>query len=272
MSQLKFKWMQEKISKAVTFFTRHDITTFAAAISFYTSLSLAPLLVITLASVNLISPTYQNQFLAQVQNLLGHQAADAIALILQSANSKPQLGTLAGILGIFALLFSASGVFTQLQSSLNVIFESPVQTSSEVSNWIRNRLLSIGMVLSIGFLSMVSLLVSAVLSFLFTQKGSYWSVANEVATLAIFALLFSFLFKYLPDSHLDWKRALKGGLITALLFTVGKSLIGIYLGRSAVGSAYGAAGSLVVLLAWVYYSAIIFLTGAELTNTFKKSE
>ena len=270
---MKQIWKETKsiASKAIDLFTRHDLTTFSAALSFYTVLSLAPLLIICLAFVSLIEKSNQVQFLNEVNNLLGAQAGDALKAIIQGVNAQPQMGTLAGILGIIALVFSASGVFAQLQSSLNIIFDAPAKDTTGIANWIRNRLLSVAMVASIGFFAIVSLVVSTVLSFLFTENNSYWSLTNGICSIAIFAFLFSILFKYLPDIRLKWKNALLGGLTTSILFTIGKSLIGIYLGRSAIGSAYGAAGSLIVLLAWVYYSSLIVFAGAELTYYFSDS-
>ncbi len=244
----------------------HDLLTQSAALAFYTALSLAPLLVITLALVGLLGESSQQQLIEQIQNLLGDQAATAINAIINSSQSKPQVGNIAGIISVLVLLFSASGVFAQIQTSLNLIFEAQAKESRGAWGWVRKRILSMGMVISLGFLAMVSLVVSTILSFLFSKSGMLWEVLNFAISLGVFAALFTLLFKYLPDTKLSWKRSFSGAMVTAVLFAIGKVIIGLYLGKSAVGSSYGAAGSLIVLLSWVYYSALILFTGAEITR------
>ncbi len=247
-------------------FNQHDVLTLSAALAFYTALSLAPLLLITLSVVGLLGENSQAQLLGQIRGVLGDQASSAIATIIDSAHNRPRVGGLAGIVGVLILIFSASGVFAQLQFSLNKIWEIEGHIRSGMWGLIRQRLLSMGMVISLGFLALVSLVVSTVLSFVLTSEGQIWQVVNVVVTLLVFSALFALIFKFLPDVKISWRDAFYGGLVTAILFAVGKSLIGIYLGRSAIGSAYGAAGSLIVLLAWVYYSSAIVFTGAEITR------
>lgn len=251
-------------------FSRHDVMTLAAALAFYTSFSMAPILIITLAIVGVMGGHAQELLVEQIQSLIGDQASTAVTAIIESAKSQPQSSGFAGIVGVLLLFFSASGVFAQFESSLNVIWDvEPAASDSGAWAWIKKRLFSVGMVISLGFLALVSLFVSTVLSFFFHSDGQVWSVVNTLATIFIFAGLFSLIFKYLPDTKLNWKDALTGGVATAILFAGGKSLIGLYLGKSAVGSAYGAAGSLAVLLSWIYYSSIIVFAGAELTRLLK---
>ncbi|MHB1678511.1 MAG: YihY/virulence factor BrkB family protein [Sulfuriferula sp.] len=247
-------------------FNRHDVLTLSAALAFYTALSLAPLLLITLSVVGVLGAKSQTQLLEQIRNVLGEQASSAITSIINSAQQRPHLGSIAGIAGILILLFSASSVFAQLQFSLNTILDSKAQTSAGLWGLIRRRLLSIGMVISFGFLALVSLVASAVLSYILTNDGQMWQFLNTLVTLLVFSATFALIFKFVPDAKISWKDSFYGGITTAILFALGKSLIGIYLGHSAIGSAYGAAGSLIVLLAWVYYSAVIVFTGAEITN------
>ena len=247
-------------------FSAHDHMNLAASLAFYTALSLAPLLLMVLSVVGLMGEDSQQQVLQTIQETLGSQAAGAITTIMDSAQSQPKTGSTAGIIGLLTLLFSASGVFAQLQDSLNKIFEAQGKISSGAWGWIRKRLLSMGMVLSLGFIAMVSLIVSAGLAFVFTHDDGILRVLSFFVSLAVFAALFGLIFKILPDTHLTWKQGIIGGAFTAILFTVGKTLIGLYLGHSAVGSAYGAAGSLIVLLVWVYYSSIIVFIGAEMTR------
>lgn len=252
--------------KFISGFMEHDLLTLAAALAFYTALALAPLLLITLSVVGLLGEASKNTLMIQIQSLMGEQASVALNSIIESANNNPKTGSAAGLIGILALLFSASGVFAQLQSSLNVIWHATGKASSGAWSWMRKRLLSMGLVLTLGFLALVSLLISSVLAFLFTQKGLVWQGINFFVSGLIFSALFALIFKYLPDAKMTWRSAWFGAVITAILFMVGKSLIGVYLGKSAVGSAYGAAGSLIVLLAWVYYSSIIVFSGAEITR------
>ncbi len=253
-------------------FMGHDLMTLSGALAFFTALSLAPLVLIMVAVVGLMGEDSQIQLLSQIESLMGEQAATAITSIVNSANDKPELGGFAGKIGGMVLLFAASGVFAQLQSSLNVIWNAEDKVHSGVWGWLRKRLLSMGMVISLGFLAIVSLGASAALSFVFQQQGEVWKFVNTLVSLSVFSLLFGVIFKYLPDVKLSWRNALVGGFATALLFTLGKYMIGFYLGKSAVGSAYGAAGSLIVLLVWVYYSALIVFTGAEITRILASGE
>ncbi len=239
--------------KFIEAFNTHDLMTMAAALAFYTALALAPLLLIVLAVVGLLGENSKNSLMNEIQGLMGPQAAGAINSIVEAANNNPHKGGIAGAFGVAFLLFTAGGVFAQLQDSLNVIWDSKGEAPTGKWSWVRKRLLSMGMVLTLGFLALVSLVVSTVLATVFTSEGTIWMVINVLISGFIFAAMFSLLFKYLPDAKLGWKDAFIGGAITAVLFIIGKSLIGLYIGKSALGSAYGAAGSLIVFLSWVYY-------------------
>ncbi|MEZ0393257.1 MAG: YihY/virulence factor BrkB family protein [Pseudobdellovibrionaceae bacterium] len=275
LSQISFRsWSGWKafFKELLKAFSGHDLMTLAAALAFYTALSLAPLLIITLAVVGIMGESSQAQLIQQIEGLMGSQAASAIKAIVESADDRPSLGNLAGWLGVVALLFSASGVFAQLQASLNAIWAATGKGSKGLWGWIRKRLLSMGLVITLGFLALVSLVASAAISVIFHQEGEAWKILNIVLSFLLFSGVFTLLHKYLPDIKLSWRHAWKGGLATALLFVIGKTLIGLYLGKSAVGSAYGAAGSLVVLLVWVYYSSVIVFTGAEITRLLAARE
>jgi membrane protein len=239
-----------------------------AALAYYTLFSLAPMLLIAISVAGLVfgETAARGEIAAQLQSFMGEQGADAVQSLLVSVH-KPAEGTLATLLGLALLFIGATSVFGELQNALNRIWRVPAQDSER--GWIalvRARLLSFGMILAIGFLLMVSLVVSAGLTaterWLEPVFGGWFLVA------AMFALIY----KLMPNARVEWKDVWIGAIFTALLFTVGKSLIGLYVGRSGVTSAYGAAGSLVVILLWVYYSAQIFLLGAEFTwgyaNTF----
>lgn len=256
-----FPLLKELLDK----FGKHEILTLSAALAFYTALSLSPLLLITLSVVGVLGEHSQTRLLEEIRNVLGDQASSAITTIIHSAHTRPSLGNLARTLGILFLMFSASSVFVQLQYSLNKIWEIEEKVSAGLWSLIRHRLLSMGMVISLGFLALVSLLVSTALSFFLTGEGQIWQFMNFLVTLLVFSVLFGLIFKFVPDVKIPWSDAFYGGMVTALLFALGKNMIGIYLGRSAVGSAYGAAGSLIVFLTWVYYSSVIVFTGAEIT-------
>jgi membrane protein len=247
-----------------------------AALAFYSVLSLAPLVVIALSIVALFfdAQSAASQFLAQVQSMVGTEGAKAIQGMLENAQ-QPKTGTLAAVLGVITLLFGASGVFGQLQEAMNTIWDVQAKKGGGIWCMIRSRFLSFAMVLGTGFLLLVSLLLSAVIAGIGQQVGNWWPglealthVGNEVATFLLMTLLFAMMFKLLPDTHVAWRDVWVGALLTAVLFTIGKLLIGLYLGKSAVGSAYGTAGSLVVLLVWIYYSAQILFFGAELTHAY----
>jgi membrane protein len=245
-----------------------------AALAFYSVLSLAPLVVIALALVSLVysAQAAVAHFLQQMESMVGTEGAKAIQGMLEHAH-QPKTGSLAAGLGIATLLFAASGVFAQLQQAMNAIWDVPEKKHAGIWGFIRHRFLSFGMVLGTGFLLLISLLLSAAIAGVGQGLGNRWPAleaiahsANAVATFVVVTLLFAMMFKFLPDTHVAWRDVWHGALITAVLFTIGKLLIGLYLGKSAVGSAYGAAGSLVVLLLWIYYSAQILFFGAELTH------
>lgn len=247
-----------------------------AAISYYTLFSLAPLLVIALAIAGLFfgAEASQGRLTGTLEGLLGPQGAEAVEGMIERAN-RPGTGLVAALLGVLALLFGASGVFGQLQAALDTVWDVKRKKGRGVMGFVKDRFFSFAMVVGVGFLLLVSLVVSAALSAVgdVLRAGLpggelLWQVVNLVVSLGVTALLFALLFKVVPDVEVSWRDVLVGGLFTAVLFTVGKLLIGLYLGRGSVGSVYGAAGSLVIVLLWVYYSAQIFFLGAEFTQVY----
>ena len=256
--------------------SKHDVLNLSAALAFYTALSLSPVLVIVLWFFKHIGVKDQQAVVDQMVQLVGPQAGKVLGMVIENTKEAPELGTMAGIFGFLALLVSAGGVFGQLQASLNRIFEVAVPDRVDWWVWLQKRLLSLGMVFSLGFVAVVSLGVSAAISFLSDRVvggmfgTTYLAVAEVVGSLIVFGLFFACLFKVLPDTKISWKESLLGGLLTALLFSIGKRLIGLYLGHSSVGSSYGAAASVVILLVWIYYSSAIVFIGAELTQLCNK--
>ena len=247
-----------------------------AALAYYTIFSIAPIIIVIIGIAGLWfgHQAAQEQIFTQLSGLVGEKGADAIQGMLQAAD-KPRTGLIATIIGIVTLIFGATGVFIQLQDALNTIWEVKPKPGQGIKGFIRHRLLSLAMVFGIGFLLLVSLVVSAALAaagkwFEGIMPGGeeIWHAVNFFLSFVVIAALFTLMFKYLPDVKVSWKDVWLGGMITALLFTVGKFALGFYLGRSSVTSAYGAAGSLVIVLLWVYYSAQILFFGAEFTQVY----
>ncbi len=250
-----------------------------AALAFYSVLSIGPLLLIVIAIAGLMfgREAASGELVSQMRGLMGEQGAEAIQAAIANAH-KPEEGFWAMLAGVATLLFGASGVFGQLQDALNIIWGVKPEAGRGFIRMVRERFLSFTMVLGAGFLLMVSLIVSALLTALGTyftgllpQLAPVMQLVNTLVSFAIIALLFALMFKYLPDTPVRWQDVWIGALLTALLFTVGKYLIGLYLGSSTIGSTYGAAGSVVVLLVWIYYSAQIFFFGAEFTRVWVTS-
>ena len=241
-----------------------------AALSYYTIFSIAPLLLIVIAIAGLAfgHDAARTQILNQLQGLLGPEAREAIGEMLQKAN-KPETGLVASVVGILTLLFGATGVVIQLQDALNSIWEVK-EKKSGIKGIFLDRILSLGMILGIGFLLLVSLVVSAALTAVSERFGTavVLQVLNVIVSFGVITVLFAMIFKYLPDKEVQWRNVWTGAAVTSLLFTLGKILVGIYLARSSIASGYGAAGSLVIILLWVYYNSQILFLGAEFTQVY----
>jgi membrane protein len=264
--------------ESVTEFWEDSPFQLAAALSFYTVLSLSPLVLIVVAAAGLVwgDEPVRVELLSQIQALVGDAGAEIVRTVLERTTLSDQsLGSM--VVGIVTLLFGATTVFAQLQSSLNQIWDvkAPVKTVTRrglVWSLVRTRLLSLTLILVVGFLLLVSLVVSAALaafqgylSRAFPGGGALWQLANFVVSLLVISVLIAMVYRLLPDVRLDWRDVWIGAAITAVLFGIGKQVIGVYLGHASIGSSYGAAGSLVVFLVWVYYSALVMFWGAEIT-------
>ncbi len=254
----------------------------AAALAYYTTFSLAPLLVLVIAVAGLLGgrEAAQNQVMGQVRELIGLQGSEFVQSMIESA-SRPATGLLATAIGTVTLLFGALGAFGELQNALNTIWDvkpKPVHGLWEgIRRYLTSRLLSFAVVVGVGFLLLASLVVSAGLSSLGQYLGGlnlfaeFWlQVINLIISFAVVTLLFMLIFKFLPEVKIGWKDVALGAAVTSVLFNLGKSLIGLYLGRSSVGTTFGAAGSLAILLIWIYYSAQILFLGAEFTQVYTK--
>jgi len=254
----------------------------AAALAYYTAFSLAPLLVIAIA-IAIAGAVFgeeaaRGEIVGQIQGLVGKQGAEAIQAMLENAHKPGSGGLVATLIGIGALLFGASGVFGQLQEALNAIWNVQPKPGRGIKFFIQNRFLSFAMVLVIGFLLLVSLVLSAGLAAFSTFMGNLFPnlailgrILNFVISFGVMIVLFALIYKVMPDVKVPWRFLWTGAIFTALLFNIGKFLIGMYLGSGSVSSTYSAAASLGIILLWVYYSAQIILFGAEFTKVYAQT-
>lgn len=260
------EWQKDKVSRL------------SAALAYYTIFSIAPLLIIVIAIAGAVfgEAAAQDAIKGQLEGLIGPSSAEVIQTAIQNA-SQPQAGTVASLISIAVLIFGATGLFAELQDSLNTIWEVQPKPGRAVKTIVRQRFLSFAMVLAIGFLLLVSLVLSAILAGLVTYFNNLlpgsdfiWRFVNFFVVFLVTTLLFGLIFKVLPDVKITWSDVLIGAAITSLLFSIGRYLLGHYLGNSTFGSTYGAAGSIVVILVWVYYAAQILFFGAEFTQVYAR--
>jgi membrane protein len=256
----------------------HRALRLGAALAFYTVFAIAPLFVIVLAIAGFWfgEEAARRQLFDQLYGLVGRQGGEAIQAVVASAD-RPKAGAWATVIAVFTLFIGSTGVFVQLQDALNTIWQVRRQPGRGLRFFIKDRLLSLAMVLAIGFLLLVSLVVSAGLaalgkfmSGLVPAQEIVWQILNFLLSLGLIGLLFAMIFKVLPDVKIAWREVWMGALLSAILFNVGKFALGLYLGRSSVASAYGAAGSLVIILLWVYYSSQTLFLGAEFTRAYAR--
>jgi membrane protein len=258
---------------------KHKAPRMSAALAFYTALSLAPLLVVVIAVAGFFfgRQAAQGQIVWQIQGLVGHDSAVAIQQVIEEAR-KPITGSLAAVLSVGLLVFTATTVVAELRDALNTIWEVPVvelQGLKSILTFVRERFFSFALVLGVGFLLLVSLVIHAALTAVgaalavhISMPGWLAQTASSLAFFIVTAGLFALIYKVVPDIDLEWRDVALGGLITSLLFNTGKLLVGMYLGKTSLASTYGAAGSLAVCLFWVYYSTLVFFLGAEFTQVF----
>jgi membrane protein len=266
------------LSEVFTNWNKHEAAAQSAALAFYTLFSLAPVLVLVIALAGAVfgKDAVRGQIVAEFSGLMGKEAAQTVQEVIKSAAARPATGSLGAVLGIITLLFGATGVFVQLQEALNRVWDVAPEPGAVFTTLLRKRLLSFSLILGIGFLLMVSLVLSAGLSALgrslerIAAPAGVLEAVNFLVSYLVVTLLFGLIYRLLPDVHLSWRDVGTGAFLTALLLVVGKTLIGFYLGRTGTASAYGAAGSLVVLLFWVYYSSLVFFLGAELTRVLSR--
>lgn len=274
---MKLRPIWDLVKQSGEEFVNDKATRLGAALAFYTALSLAPLLLVVIGIAGLAfgEQAARGQIAVQLQNLIGDEGAKAVEdMLAKSANHDS--GIAATVIGIVTLIIGATGVFAQLQDALDAVWNvKPDQTPSGIWATVRDRLLSFSMICGMAFLLLVSLVLSAVLSGLggmferWLPLSSVWlSLANVAVSFLVTGLMFAMIFKLLPHARPAWSDVWVGAALTAVLFGIGKYLIGLYLGKASVGSTFGAAGSFVVLLFWIYYSSLIVLFGAEFTQVY----
>lgn len=274
------KQVWKLLKEAFQEWNKDNASRLAAALAYYTIFSIAPLLilVIAIASIFFDSETVRTQLMDQIQGLLGASGADFLRTVLDNANRPSEnSGLIASAVSVGLLLVGATGVLAQLQTALNEVWNVKTRPDLGFMGFIRKRLLSLGMILCIGFLLLVSLVVSSIIvgfsnyfQNLMPGLDSLAQLLNFLVAFGIITLLFALIFRFMPDVEISWGDVWFGAATTAVLFSLGKFLIGLYLGNSSFGSTYGAAGSVIVLLVWVFYSAQILFFGAELTQVYAR--
>jgi membrane protein len=261
---------------AVKNWSSDNVPRLGASLAYYTLFSIAPVLLIAIAIAGFFfgADAVRGEVVEQAQGAIGTDGAHALQALLEGASQRGS-GVVALIVGTVTFLLASTGVFLELQYALNTIFGVKLKDDTNVSALVKTRLRSFGLVLSLGFVLMVSLAVSATLSATSSFIGNgviglslLWQLLNIAVSLGVITLLFALIYRFLPDVKLLWRDVWMGSFMTAVLFTIGKQLLGLYIGRTSTASSYGAAGSVVVLLLWVYYSAQIVLFGAELTRVY----
>lgn len=265
------------LRRALAGWWNDDVPRLGASLAYYTLFALAPILVVAIAIGGMIfgAEAVRGEIVGQIQGLVGRDGAQAVQAMLEGA-AKPSSTVAATVAGLITFFLGATGAFLELQTALNTIWRvKPKADGSFFRMLVMQRVISFGLVVALGFLLVTSLLVSAGLAAVHSYMGSafpgvavLWEALNVVVSLGVITLLFAMVYKVLPDRKLAWGDVWVGALVTAGLFTVGKLLIGLYLGTTSIASTYGAAGSVIVVLVWVYYSAQVILLGAEFTREY----
>ena len=268
------------LKEAAMSFAGDNVPRLGAALAYYTVFSMAPLILIaiTIAGAIFGDEAARGEVFARMRALIGHTGAEVVNEMVKDA-ARADTGVVAATIGIAALLFGASGVFGQLRAALNTIFQVQPKDTPIVMGFLKERFLSVATVIVIGFLLLVALVVDTAIS----AAGDYmqnrlpggeglWHVVELIVSTTMITVLFALVFRYMPDVRIAWRNVWLGAIVTAVLFSIGKFALGLYLGKKAAESSYSAAGALIVLLLWVYYSAQIVLFGAELTRVYSREK
>ena len=276
---MNLKKIWKLLKQAVKEWQQDKVPILAAALAYYMVFSVAPIVIIVIAVLGFIvgESVARQEVIEQMEGLIGADAANSVRVVIQN-QFKPSSNIIATVIATLTVIFGATTVVVQLKQALNMIWDVAVKPGQGVKGFVKTRILSILMVMGIGLILLLSLILSAVLAGVDRLLEQYlsvpsivWSLADNIISVILMTLLFGQIYRVLPDVEIAWKDVVVGSVITAVLFTLGKAGISLYLGNSSVGSAYGAAGSLVIFLMWVFYSAQIFLFGAELTKVWART-
>lgn len=277
MKKVNFKNVFELLKKSVFDFLEDNAMKFSAALSYYTIFALPPLMILIISASGFLFEEGEvaSFFYSQLNDFVGVNTANEVKNAMENVQLK-RSGALPTIIGITMLFFSASGVFAEIQSSINYIWGIAAKPNKSFVRLLKNRLLSFAMIGSVGFVLLVSLMVNSIVGLLYNYLNNFFQeetiyfvyILNNVIVLLVITLLFMLIFKTLPNGKIGWKETFVGSVFTALLFMIGKFGIGFYLGTTASSSLYGAAGSIIVMLIWIYYSAMILYFGAEFTKNY----
>jgi membrane protein len=279
--KLKLKNIWTSLKKSGSDIGTYNITKLSAALAYYTVFALAPMLIVLTSVISFFygREATEGQVYGQIKTLVGADAAAQIQQIIKNAALSPSF-TFASIVGVVALIFSATGVFAEIQSSINIIWNLKTKPKrSGILKMLKTRLLSFSLIVSLGFIALVSLLINALIGLLMDQLQRFLPpeavhlgfIINLIITLAAIGLLFAIVFKVLPDAKIEWRDVWVGAFATAILFMIGRFGIGLYLNKSNPGSTFGAAGSMIIILLWVYYSSIILYFGAAFTRNYAQT-
>ena len=271
MEKAKVPGILVMLKNAAMHIFEDDIFTLAGAVAFFATLSIAPLMVILLSVTGLFSASFHQEIVAELELLLGPAASRVIDVILTNIEQQELAGRISAVISVVILIFSSTAVFVQLQKAMNRIWGVRSKPSRAVRNWFKKRLVSIIIILGMGLILVASVLLKTALGLIFGDMGDLISLLSTMGNILIYFILFGVMLIYVPDAKLAWRDIGVGALITALFFHFGKWLIGRYLSFSGIGSAYGAAGTLVVGLLWVYYSTLVIFLGTELAKAYALS-
>jgi membrane protein len=274
LSQNNPSSLKEKSSRLFSSIGKHEIFLIAGSLAYTTALSIAPFVLILLAAASFLSQDMQNRFYTELYGIAGPKAGETIKSIVENADNSKSISGASGLVGFLILAFSASAIFAQLRIALDKINEhKETKESSGFKGFLKDRVFSIGLVFGFAFLSIASLMVTTVLAAVFGgTEGAVWQVVSFVVTFIAFAFLFAAIYRFVPSDRMSWRRCALAGAVSAIFYNIGKSLISLYLAKAGLESAYGAAGSLVVFLAWVFYTSVTILISYEFTRNFFHQE
>ena len=265
---MTFKEFKIRFLRLISEIDKHDVLILAASLAYSLALALAPFILIMMVVMGGLGNNFQSQIVSQATSLLGKEGGEIIQAIIENSEKESQFSGLSGVISFLVIVISASAIFSQLRTALDKIRETKIPEKKWTAlGFLKEKFLLSSLVLGFIFLMIISLLLNISLAtFFYGFEGVVWQSIGYIVSLIMFFILFTMMFRLVPTQKMSWRRSTVSGITAALFFTIGKFLIGLYIGNSAIGSAYGAAGSLIVLLVWLYYSALTFYISCEFTN------